>query len=135
MSKVQPIDTTAAIAVAAFREALRVFMRESELNAKASGLTPQRYLLLLMIKGAKNGSERSTVTELAGRLRLAQTTITDLVRRAENAGLVMREQLETDARVAILRLTPEGERRLARCFHANATERRRLHEMVAQLTD
>ena len=88
-----------------------------------------------MIKGAKDGSERSTVTELAERLRLAQTTTTDQVRRAEEAGLVTREQSETDARVTILRLTPEGERRLARSFHANATERKRLRELVAQLTD
>ena len=63
MSRIQPIDTTAAINVAAFRETLRAFMRESELNARASGLTPQRYLLLLMIKGAQDGSERSTVTD------------------------------------------------------------------------
>ena len=34
MSKFQPIDTTAAINVAAFREALRAFMRESELIAR-----------------------------------------------------------------------------------------------------
>jgi DNA-binding MarR family transcriptional regulator len=135
LSRIQPLDTTAAINVAAFRETLRAFMRESELNAKASGLTPQRFLLLLMIKGAQDGSERSTVTELAARLRLAQTTITDLVKRAEEVGLVTREQSETDARVVILRLTPEGERRLARCVHANATERERLREILAGLPD
>jgi DNA-binding MarR family transcriptional regulator len=135
MSRIQPIDTTAAINVAMFREALRAFMRESELNARASGLTPQRYLLLLMIKGAQDGSERSTVTDLAARLRLAQTTTTDLVRRAEEVGLVTRKQSETDARVVILRLTPEGERRLARSFHANATERKRLREILAGLPD
>ena len=99
MSKIQPIDTTAAIEVAAFREALRAFMRESERIVQANGLTPQRYLLLLMIKGAEDGSEGSTVTELAARLRLAQTTTTEWVGRAEQAGLVTREQSETDAAV------------------------------------
>ena len=48
-------------------------MRTSERNSRAAGLTPQRYLLLLMIKGAPDGSEQSTVTELAERLQLAQT--------------------------------------------------------------
>jgi DNA-binding MarR family transcriptional regulator len=131
----QPVDTAAAIEAAALREALRAFMRESELIVQANGLTPQRHLLLLMIKGATDGSERSTVTELAARLRLAQTTVTDLVGRAEDAGLIAREQSEADARVAVLRLTAEGERRLARSFHAHETERTRLREMLRQFTD
>src|SRR3982750_4236170 len=99
------------IAVAEFRAALRRFLRRSERTARASGLTPQRYLLLLMIKGAPDGSEQSTVTELAERLQLAQSTVTELVSRAEEAGLVSREQSQSDARVAHLRLTDEGARR------------------------
>ncbi len=130
MSEATPIETGAAIEVAALREALRAFLRESELVAQASGLTPQRYLLLLMIKGAPDGSESSTVTELARRLRLAQTTVTDLVRRAEQAGLVEREQSATDARVTQLRLSAEGERRLARSFRAHATEREQLRAIL-----
>lgn len=130
-----PIDTTSAMEIAALREALRAFMRESELIVQANGLTPQRHLLLLMIKGAPDGSERSTVTELAARLRLAQTTVTDLVRRAEKARLIAREQSGADGRVAILRLTEEGERRLARSFHAHETERQRLREMLQQLSE
>lgn len=130
-----PIDTAAAMGVAALRETLRAFLRESELIAQANGLTPQRYLLLLMIKGAPDGSERSTVTELATRLQLAQTTVTDLVRRAEDVGLIAREQSAADGRVAILRLTKEGERGLARSFHAHETERKRLREMLRKLTE
>jgi len=128
-----PIDTGEAIKVSALREALREFLRESELIAQASGLTPQRHLLLLMIKGAPDGSEHATVSELAKRLRLAQTTVTDLVSRAEQAGLIEREQSEADARVAILRLTAEGERRLARSFRAHAAERERLRAVLEKL--
>lgn len=130
-----PVDAAEAIEVASLREALRAFMRESELIVQANGLTPQRHLLLLMIKGAPDGSERSTVTELTARLRLAQTTVTDLVRRAEQAGLIAREQSGADGRVAILRLTAEGERRLARSFHAHETERQRLRAMLKKLTE
>src|SRR5436190_21560489 len=108
------VTTSDAIAVADFRAALRMFLRRTERVARRSGLTPQRYLLLLMIKGAPDGSEQSTVTELSERLQLAQSTVTELVSRAEEAGLVEREQSTADGRVAHQRLTEAGERRLAR---------------------
>src|SRR5215218_6839947 len=93
--------------VAEFRSALRRFLRRSETVARNAGLTPQRYLLLLMVKGAPDGSETSTVTELSERLQLAQSTVTELVGRAEEAGLVRREPSADDGRVAHLRLTAE----------------------------
>src|SRR4249920_2108815 len=89
---------------AELRVALRRFLRLSEQAARRHGLTPQRYALLLSIKGAADGSERSTVTELAERLQLAQSTVTELVRRAEDAGLIEREQSASDGRVAYLRV-------------------------------
>ena len=128
-----PVNTAAVIHVAAFRSALRMFLRESELVARQSGLTPQRYLLLLMVKGAPDGSEQATVTDLVERLGLAQSTVTELVRRAEEAGLLEREQSEVDGRVAHLRLTQEGEERLSKSFTALDVERRRLREAFAEL--
>src|SRR5437868_14866383 len=116
------------IAVADFRAALRSFLRQSERVARRSGLTPQRYLLLLMIKGAPDGSGQSTVTELARRLQLAQSTVTELVSRAEESGLVEREQSQTDARVAHLRLTAEGERRLCAAFTTLSARRSGLRD-------
>jgi len=121
--------------VAEFRAALRSFLRKSERVARASGLTPQRYLLLLMIKGAANGSEQSTVTELADRLQLAQSSVTELVRRAEEAGLVRRETSSADGRVAHLRLTSEGEHRLARSFTSLAAEREQLRQAFLHLEE
>src|SRR5256714_869528 len=121
--------------VADFRAALRAFLRKSERNARQSGLTPQRYLLLLMIKGAPNGSEQSTVTELAERLQLAQSTVTELVRRAEEVGLVERKTSSLDGRVAHLRLTEEGERRLAKSFTSLAGEREALRATFAHLDE
>jgi DNA-binding MarR family transcriptional regulator len=127
------LDTPQVMEVADFRESLRRFLRQSERVARKAGLTPQRHLLLLMIKGARDGSERSTVTELAARLQLAQSTVTELVSRAEEAGLVARTQSDTDARVAYLRLTPEGEQRLERSFTALSTEREQLREAYDDL--
>ena len=107
--------------VADFRAALRAFLRTSERNARQSGLTPQRYLLLLMIKGAADGSGQSTVTELS--------------RRAEETGLVAREQSASDGRVAHLRLTPEGDRRLMKAFTSNEQERQELRAAIAHIED
>jgi DNA-binding MarR family transcriptional regulator len=126
-------STTDYVAVAEFRAGLRRFLRRSERVARASGLTPQRYLLLLMVRGAADGSGRSTVTELSERLQLAQSTVTELVARAEEAGLLRREQSQSDARVAHLMLTEEGGRRLDQAFTGLSTERSQLRDAFTQL--
>jgi DNA-binding MarR family transcriptional regulator len=118
---------------AALREALRRFHRSSEQIAVANGLTPQRQLLLLLIRGAPAGTGRATVTDLAERMQLAQNTVTDLVRRAEEAGLLCREPSPVDGRVTYLALTAEGERRLAGTVGALHEDRERLIELVRAL--
>ena len=122
------------VRVAEFRSSLRRFLRRSETVARSAGLTPQRYLLLLMVKGAPDGNEQSTVTELAERLQLAQSTVTELVGRAEEAGLLRREPSGLDGRVAHVRLKDEGERRLAQAFTELEAERDELRGALAQLT-
>ena len=118
------------VRVANFRAALRTFLSRSEQASRASGLTPQRYLLLLMIKGAPDGSERLTFTELADRLKLSRNSVTELVSRAEESGLIRRERSASDGRVIYLQLTSEGEQRLLRALAASDEERRRLaHEL------
>jgi len=116
--------------VANLRAALRKFLRVGEQAARRHGLTQQRYLLLLMIKGAKDGSQRSTVTSLSERLQLAQSTVTELVARAEEAGLVTRDPAIDDGRVVLFSLTPEGERRLSSLMRELRTERASLAKMV-----
>jgi DNA-binding MarR family transcriptional regulator len=122
-----------AARVADFRVALRRFVHQTERVARECGLTPRWYLLLLLIKGTPDLSERSTVTELSERLHLAQSSVTELVGRAEQAGLITRETSAEDARVAYLRLTEEGERRFAQAFQSLAAERRALREAIAGL--
>jgi DNA-binding MarR family transcriptional regulator len=135
LRSVARVDTNAAMHVAAFRAALRSFLRESELVARGSGLTPQRYLLLLMIKGAPDGSERATISELVERLGVAQSTVTELVNRAEEAGLIEREPSDTDGRVAHVRLTEEGEGKLALSFSRLDVERERLRRAFDELEE
>lgn len=124
-----------AAKVAELRVALRRFSRQTEVVARRCGITPQWYLLLLLIKGTPDLSERATVTDLAGRLSLAQSSVTELVARAEQAGLIAREPSPHDARVVYLRLTPEGESRFAKAFRSLAVERRALREAIADLED
>jgi DNA-binding MarR family transcriptional regulator len=59
--------------------------------------------------------------------------VTELVNRAEDAGLVEREQSARDARIAHLRLTEEGEKRLRESFTVLEVERRELAEAVRHL--
>jgi DNA-binding MarR family transcriptional regulator len=121
--------------VADLRAALRKFLRVSEQAARRHGLTQQRYLLLLMIKGAPDGSQRSTVTTLAERLQLAQSTVTELVARAEEAGLVARDPSTHDGRVVFFSLTPEGERRLAALVQDLRPQRASLARMVGAFAE
>ena len=115
---------------AEMRSALRRFLRLSEQVARKHHLTPQRYVLLLMIKGAPDGTERSTVTDLSEQLQLAQSTVTELVRRAEAVGLIKREPSSRDGRVAYLSLTLEAERRLAGAVSDLGIEGRRLEQLL-----
>lgn len=119
------------IRAADFRARLRRFEYESERVAAEHGLTPRRYLLLLLIKGAPDGSERSTISALAERMQLERHTVTELVDRAERAGLIERERSSDDRRVVDLRLTAEGEQRLLDSFRGLEAERRALGELLS----
>ena len=66
-----------------------------------------------MIKGAPDGSEPATVMDLVGRLALGPSAVTELIDRCDAAGLVVRASSGLDGRVVLVRLAPEGERRLA----------------------
>jgi len=121
--------------VADLRAALRRFMRVGEQAARRHGLTQQRYLLLLMIKGAPDGSQQSTVTVLSERLQVAQSTVTELVGRAEEAGLVARDPSTDDGRVVLFSVTPEGERRLSALMRELRSERASLAKMVGAFAE
>jgi len=119
--------------VAAFRAGLRTFLGRTEEVARGCGLTPRRYLLLLMVKGAPDGSERLRLTDLAELLKLGRNTVTELVGRAEDAGLVRRETEPGDRRVVLVALTEEGERRLSLAVDGNEQHRRELAQSFGAL--
>ena len=107
------LDTRDYARLAAFRHALRRFLRFSEEAARTQGLTPLQYQLLLQIKGCP-GRSWALVGELAERLQLAQHGVVALVSRCEQAGLVERVPGERDRRQVQVHLTPQGQRAVRR---------------------
>jgi DNA-binding MarR family transcriptional regulator len=120
------------LGIARFRAALRTFENAAEQAAAAADLTLQRYLLLLMVKGAPSGEARATINDLAERMKVEPHTVTGLVTRAEEAGLVRREQCSEDRRRMWIHLTPAGERRLERVVRQLEAQR---EELLAALED
>ena len=114
-----------------FRSELRRFLQRTKVVTAQHGLTPERYDLLLMIKTSPG--EQSTVTELCRTLHLRQTAVTELVKRAEEAGLVTRTQSTRDARVSLLELSPVGEERLLHAWEALREDRRALGRVFEEL--
>jgi DNA-binding MarR family transcriptional regulator len=103
-------------ALAEFRYQIRLFLTASERAARAAGLEPQQYLLLLALRGLPLGRP-ATIRELAERMQLRHHTVVELVDRLERAQLLRRERGKEDRREVLLHLTPRGEKiimRLAR---------------------
>src|SRR5919107_1942363 len=93
--------------LAAFRYALRRFLRFSESAAASVGLTPNQHQALLAIKGFP-GRDRVTNGELAERLQVRHHSAVGLADRLEAQGLIVREQGESDRREFYITLTERG---------------------------
>jgi DNA-binding MarR family transcriptional regulator len=117
---------------AAFRTALRRFRRRTDDVAAEAGLTSQRYDLLLMIESV-GGETGIRLTELCDLLQMQQTAVTELVKRADEAGLVARGSSEEDRRVSLLRLTAEGRSRLLDAFTELRGDREALAAALEEL--
>lgn len=112
---------------AAFRAELRRFLARTETATAEAGLTVQRYDLLLAIKAAGGPA---TINELCSYLQMRQTAVTELVKRAEEAGLAIRTQSTVDRRVVLVSITEEAERRFERGFDALRSNRAALAEAL-----
>jgi DNA-binding MarR family transcriptional regulator len=122
-------------ALSEFRYQLRRFLHFSEEAAKAHGLTPLQYQLMLQIKGFP-GRDWASVGELAERLQARHHGVVALLGRCEAAGLVTRTPGSTDRRVVEVRLTPLGDRLVRRVAALHQQELQSLSGVfrVARLT-
>jgi DNA-binding MarR family transcriptional regulator len=114
------------------RTGLRQFLRWSEQQATAVGITPAQHQLLLAIRGHPD-RDGPTIGEAADALLLHHHSAVGLVDRAVNAGIVDRHADLSDHRVVRLRLTPLGTRRLRRLSGVHLEELRRLAPRMRSL--
>lgn len=105
------------------RDGLRRFLRWSEHQAEAAGVTPAQHQLLLVVRA--HGSP-PTIGDVAEHLLLRHHSAVELTDRAEAAGLVRRTADPDDLRTVRLRLTPRGARTLAALSALHFEELRRL---------
>jgi DNA-binding MarR family transcriptional regulator len=115
------------------REALRLFARRTEDVTRRHELTSRSYMLLLVVKTARELPGRATPGELERRLQLAKSTVTELVQRCEEKGLVRRELHPHGRSAIVVGLTKRGERQLDRAFRELGGEREHLLGLLEEL--
>jgi DNA-binding MarR family transcriptional regulator len=117
-------------ALAELRHQIRQFLSEGDNAARAAGLEPQQYLLLLMIRGLPEG-QAATIRTLAERLTLKHHSAVELVDRLEANGFVRRTRARDDRRNVIVSILPRGERLLEDVARQRINElRSNGHELV-----
>jgi DNA-binding MarR family transcriptional regulator len=103
------------------RTGLRRFLRWSEEQARAAGLTAAKHQSLLAIKGHPD-PRGPTISELADHLVLRHHSAVGLVDRAVRDGLVKRNSDPTSKSVVRVTLTPAGAARLDALAEAHLQE-------------
>lgn len=120
-----PLSKAQYETLAAFRYALRQFLRFSEEAAKGAGVTPQQHQALLAIKGFPQ-RDSITVSELAERLQLRHHSAVGLIDRLVEEKLASRRPSDQDRRRVLIQLTPRGERILEKLSFAHSRQLKQL---------
>jgi DNA-binding MarR family transcriptional regulator len=118
--------------LAAFRYALRRFIRFSEGAAQAAGITAQQYQALLAIKGFP-ARDKVTVGELAERLQLRHHSAVGLIDRLVAQKLVVRGPSAEDRRQVLIQLTSRGEEVLEKLASVHREQLKRIGPEISQL--
>lgn len=110
-------------ALAELRYRIRRFVREGDAVARAAGLEPQQYLLLLALRGLPDGME-ATIRTLADRLALKHHSAVELIDRLEVHSYVRRSRSRDDRRRVLVTLLPRGEKLLEQVARDRISELR-----------
>ena len=105
-------------ALAEFRYHIRRYLDFSDQAAKAAGLEPKQYQLLLAIKGLPEDVS-PTVGVLAEQLHIRHHSTVELINRAETNHFVERTRV---GNYVLVRLTRQGERVLAQAVEKRLRE-------------
>jgi DNA-binding MarR family transcriptional regulator len=113
-------DQAGYVALAEFRYRIRLFLNASERAARAAGIEPEQFQLLLAVRGAPQG-QAATIRTLAERLQVRHHTAVERVDRLARLRLVRRRRDTDDRRAVWVELTPRG----ARLFESLGRQRLR----------
>ncbi len=94
--------------LADLRYHVRRFLRVREEAARAAGVEPQQYVVLLQVKGFEH-RQPATIGALTERLQIRHHATVQLVDRLAQRGMVRRRRAETDRRGVVVELTSRGE--------------------------
>jgi DNA-binding MarR family transcriptional regulator len=118
------------VALAAFRRALRQFLKFSETAAETAGVTPQQYQALLVIKADADG--RVTISGIAEEMLLQHHGAVQLIDRLVTARLVRRIRSPHDRRNVFVALTPKGDQLVGSLAATNLTELMKHQPLLAE---
>jgi DNA-binding MarR family transcriptional regulator len=116
--------------LAELRYHIRRFLRMREEAARAAGIEPQQYLLLLQIKGLEQ-DRPATIGALAERLQIRHHAVVQLVDRLAQRGMVRRQRVALDRRGVIVQVTSRGETVLRRLATYSLVELRKAGPALA----
>jgi DNA-binding MarR family transcriptional regulator len=125
------LETRDYAQLAAFRHALRRFLRFSELAAARVGLTSQHYQAMLVLRGCPD-DKRVTINDLAQQLLIKHNSAVELVDRLAREGLAVRQPSSADRRKVELRLTARGRQVLAKLAAMHRTELHRVGPLLGR---
>ena len=111
--------------LAAFRHALRKFLRFSEEAAAEAGLTMQHYHAMLVVRACSD-DKHVTINDLAQQLLIKHNSAVELVDRLVKQNLLVRKTSSGDRRKVELRLTARGRQVLARLAVVHSGELHRI---------
>ena len=73
-------------------------------NSGVGGITPRQLVVLSAVSNKEDVSQ----TEIVDATGIDRSTLADMVRRIQKAGLIVRKRAKNDARAYEVRLTPKG---------------------------
>jgi DNA-binding MarR family transcriptional regulator len=129
-----PLTETNYRSLAEFRYRIRLFLAESEETARAEGLEPEQFQLLLAVRGMPQGTS-ATIQHLAARLLVRHNTVVERIDRLARTGLLRRAHSHADHRVVFVELSARGDRMVEKLSRQRMRELRRSGpELIAALS-
>lgn len=116
----------------ALRRAYMRLHRDTCAQCAQMDVTADQYVMMNVIKSAG----KATQSELVVLIDSDANTVSAMLRRLQQRGLIERQMHAKDSRAKVVRLTPEGEKTLAKLEHMTLKNRREMENTFtkAELT-